>query len=83
VPLFFKEKVMATKNPVRAFRSRNRHRLNRIRAVLAKMEAEANVCKVPFDTDVGTHLLTVFHHCFCKRFNPSDFEAANDVEVRS
>lgn len=74
---------MVTKNPVRAFRSRNRHRLNRMRDVLAKMETEAKVCAVPFDSDVSTYLLTVFHHCFCKKFNPADFEAANDVEVRS
>lgn len=64
---------MSIRTPVSAYKSRNRHRLNRIREVLTSMQKEAQACGTHFDPETANYLLTLFEYSFIKDRNPAHF----------
>jgi hypothetical protein len=64
---------MSDRNSVSAYKSRNRHLLNRIRDVLASMQEEAQSCGIPFDPEVATYIWALFHYSYVKDRNPAHF----------
>jgi len=70
--------MSAHRNPISAYVSRNRNRLNRIQDLLDTMRDEAHELGTPFDSETAEYIIELFNFCYIKLGKPK--RSATEVQ---